>query len=155
MQNYFLNRSSIIAKRATHCYHHIHSCCTATDHITLRWIKNGDDINDESKIKVTHNVRIGISLLEAAHQHEIDLEGACESSLACSTCHVILEDVIYDKLSEPEEEEFDMLDLAFGLTETSRLGCQILVTSSMNNMLITLPTATRNFYIDGHKPQPH
>lgn len=44
-------------------------------------------------------------------------------SLACSTCHVILPDDLYDELDYPEEEEEDMLDLAFGLTPTSRLGC--------------------------------
>ena len=46
------------------------------------------------------------------------LEGACEASLACSTCHVILEPEVYEKLPEPTDEENDMLDLAFGLTET-------------------------------------
>lgn len=63
--------------------------------------------------------KVGQHLLEIAHNNEIDLEGACEASLACSTCHVILEDEIYDQLEEPEEEEEDMLDLAFGLTHTS------------------------------------
>lgn len=47
------------------------------------------------------------------------LPGACEGSLACSTCHVIVEDPsIYAKLSEPTEDELDMLDLAYGLTDT-------------------------------------
>lgn len=44
--------------------------------------------------------------------------GACEKSLACSTCHVILDPEIYDNLPEPEDEENDMLDLAFGLEDT-------------------------------------
>lgn len=44
--------------------------------------------------------------------------GACEGSLACSTCHVICEPEYYDKMEEPSDEENDMLDLAFGLTET-------------------------------------
>jgi ferredoxin len=44
--------------------------------------------------------------------------GACEGSLACSTCHVILEPAVYSQLPEPTDEENDMLDLAFGLTET-------------------------------------
>ena len=67
--------------------------------------------------------REGESLLDVAHNNGIDLEGACESSLACSTCHVILEPAIYDSLGEPCEEEEDLLDLAYGLTHTSRLGC--------------------------------
>jgi len=64
-------------------------------------------------------------MLEVAHRNDIELEGACEGSLACSTCHVIIDDqAVYDALPEPDDDENDMLDLAFGLTETSRLGCQ-------------------------------
>ena len=58
-----------------------------------------------------------------AHLNGVELEGACESSLACSTCHVIMPDAIYDELEEACEEEEDLLDLAYGLTHTSRLGC--------------------------------
>lgn len=136
---------------------HSHSAAdsSSSKHITLRWIKDGEDENDDSNILVTERVPVGISILEAAHRNEIDLEGACESSLACSTCHVILDDDVYEKLEEPEDDEYDLLDVAFGLTETSRLGCQVTIDESMDNMLITLPVATRNFYIDGHKPQPH
>ena len=46
------------------------------------------------------------------------LTGACEGSLACSTCHVILEAEYFEKLPVPQIEEEDMLDLAFGLTRT-------------------------------------
>lgn len=62
---------------------------------------------------------------------------------------------IYDKLTAPTPEEEDLLDLAYGLTQTSRLGCQVKVTKEFENALITLPKATRNFYVDGHKPKPH
>ena len=58
------------------------------------------------------------SLLDVAHANDVELEGACEGSLACSTCHVILDSDVYDALEEPSDEENDMLDLAFGLTET-------------------------------------
>eukprot|EP00483_Globobulimina_turgida_P005391 UN05401 len=161
MQNLLLKRTCFIIKQGYLSNYkyviRLHASNTTNNEscITLRWIKDGDDCNDKSTVIVTTNVAIGISLLEAAHKNGIDLEGACESSLACSTCHVILEDNIYDKLDEPNDDEYDMLDLAFGLKETSRLGCQIILNQSMDNMLITLPTATRNFYIDGHKPQPH
>lgn len=46
-------------------------------------------------------------------------------------------------------------DMAFGLQETSRLGCQITVTESMEGVTLEMPKATRNFYVDGHVPQPH
>lgn len=62
--------------------------------------------------------REGENLLALAHANGVDLEGACEASLACSTCHVILPDQFYDKLEPPVDEENDMLDLAFGLTDT-------------------------------------
>ncbi|MBT4219849.1 MAG: 2Fe-2S iron-sulfur cluster binding domain-containing protein, partial [Rhodospirillaceae bacterium] len=58
----------------------------------------------------------GLSVMEVAHKNDIDLEGACEGSLACSTCHVVVSDEWFDKLDEASEEEEDMLDLAFALT---------------------------------------
>jgi ferredoxin, 2Fe-2S len=87
---------------------------------------------------------VGLSILEVAHQNAVDLEGACEGSLACATCHVILEEKIYNNLGEPSEAEQDMLDLAFGLTHTSRLGCQIILTKDLNGIKVKLPSATRN-----------
>ncbi|KAG0602829.1 hypothetical protein M758_10G044800 [Ceratodon purpureus] len=106
----------------------------------------------EKEIKVP----VGMSMLEAAHQNDIDLEGACEGSLACSTCHVIITDEeLYNKLPEPSDEENDMLDLAFGLTETSRLGCQVIAKPELNGLRLNLPAATRNFAVDGHVPKPH
>ena len=96
--------------------------------------------NDEQEIEA----QVGLSILEIAHMNNIDLEGACEGSLACATCHVVLEQDIYDSLQEPSEEEEDMLDLAFGLTHTSRLGCQVILTKELDGMRIKLPSATRN-----------
>lgn len=87
---------------------------------------------------------VGSSVLEIAHRHGIDLEGACEGSLACSTCHVIVEPEDYDRLDEATEDEEDMLDLAFGLTHTSRLGCQIILTDELDGLTVKLPPATRN-----------
>ncbi|KAD4584908.1 hypothetical protein E3N88_22509 [Mikania micrantha] len=111
-----------------------------------------DKDGEETQIKVP----IGMSMLEAAHQNDIELEGACEGSLACSTCHVIVMDVEqYNKLEDPTDEENDMLDLAFGLTETSRLGCQVIAKPELDGLRLALPAATRNFAVDGYKPKPH
>ncbi|KOS13702.1 ferredoxin [Malassezia pachydermatis] len=93
----------------------------------------------------------GDDLLSIAHEYDIDLEGACEGSIACSTCHVILEEDVYYQLEEPGDDENDMLDLAFGLTDTSRLGCQVHVTRDLDGMIVQLPAATRNMYVDGAK----
>ncbi len=87
---------------------------------------------------------LGLSVLEIAHKHGVDIEGACEGSLACSTCHVIVDKTWYGKLAGATEDEEDMLDLAFGLTETSRLGCQIVMTPALDGLVVKLPAGTRN-----------
>lgn len=89
-------------------------------------------------------VPVGTTVLEAAHNNDIDLEGACEGSLACSTCHVIVDKSHYSKLEQASEDEEDMLDLAFGLTTTSRLGCQITMTKDLDGLTLTVPDETRN-----------
>ena len=90
----------------------------------------------------------GLSILELARKHDIDIEGACEGSLACSTCHVIVDPDDFERLEEPTEDEEDMLDLAFGLTKTSRLGCQIIVTEELDGLTVTLPQETHNMLMD-------
>ena len=87
---------------------------------------------------------VGLSVLEIAHKYGIDIEGACEGSLACSTCHVIVDPEWYEVLADANEDEDDMLDLAFGLTQTSRLGCQIIITEELDGLTVKLPAATRN-----------
>ena len=92
--------------------------------------------------RVTVDAAIGDNLLDIAHDNDIDLEGACGGELACSTCHVILPQEVFDGLPEPDEEEEDMLDLALGLTDTSRLGCQVCVTAEHQNLEVILPEET-------------
>ncbi|KAJ1289813.1 hypothetical protein BS78_02G193500 [Paspalum vaginatum] len=134
------------------------SCTNAT--------ADDNNSNLETKISVTFvdkdgeeklvKVPIGMSMLEAAHENDIELEGACEGSLACSTCHVIVTDVnYYNKMEDPVDEENDMLDLAFGLTETSRLGCQVIASPELDGIRLALPAATRNFAVDGYVAKPH
>jgi 2Fe-2S ferredoxin len=98
--------------------------------------------------RVEVDAPIGLSVLEIAHRNDIDLEGACEGSLACSTCHVIVDPEWFDVLNEPSEDEEDMLDLAFGLTHTSRLGCQIRITEELDGLTVSLPQGTRNMMVD-------
>ncbi len=90
----------------------------------------------------------GLSVLEIAHKNHIDLEGACEGSLACSTCHVIVDKKDFERLEDPTEEEEDMLDLAHGLTHTSRLGCQIIMTDELDGLKVNLPSGTRNINVE-------
>ncbi|CAH0267369.1 ferredoxin family 2Fe-2S iron-sulfur cluster binding protein [Roseomonas sp. CECT 9278] len=87
---------------------------------------------------------LGLSVLEIAHRHGVDIEGACEGSLACSTCHVIVDATWFAKLTKPTEDEEDMLDLAFDLQETSRLGCQLIMTDALDGLTVKLPAGSRN-----------
>lgn len=89
----------------------------------------------------------GLSVLEIAHKNSIPLEGACEGSLACSTCHVVIDPEWYDRLKSATDDEEDMLDLAFGLTHTSRLGCQIMMSDALDGLKVALPSATRNMQV--------
>ena len=82
---------------------------------------------------------VGLSVMEIAHRFDVDIEGACEGSLACATCHVIVDETWFSKLGEPSEDEEDMLDLAFGLKPTSRLGCQIVMTEELDGLVVALP----------------
>jgi 2Fe-2S ferredoxin len=88
---------------------------------------------------------LGLSVLEVAHKHDVDIEGACEGSLACSTCHVIVDAAWFGKLAKPTEDEEDMLDLAFGLEKTSRLGCQIVITEALDGLTVKLPSSVRAY----------
>jgi len=103
-------------------------------------------LNDGTRKEV--DAPVGLSVLEIAHRNDVPLEGACEGSLACSTCHIVVDKDDYERLPEASEDEEDMLDLAFGLTHTSRLGCQITMTEELDGLTVALPTATRNMMVD-------
>lgn len=105
------------------------------------WVTFIDKEGEEHKLAVCK----GDNLLDIAQAHDLEMEGACGGSCACSTCHVIVMDEdYYDKMPEPDDDENDMLDLAFGLTETSRLGCQVKMTEELNGLKVKLPAMTRN-----------
>src|ERR1700741_3811812 len=84
------------------------------------------------------------TLLQLAHANDIDMEGACEGSMACSTCHVVVDAEWYTKLPPPSAAEEDMLHLTYGVTRPSRLGCQIAVTQALDGLTVRLPATTRN-----------
>ena len=87
----------------------------------------------------TIDAEVGTDLMSAAHENDIELEGACGGELACSTCHLVFDPEIYDSLPDKEDEEDDMLDLAFEVTDTSRLGCQITVQENFDGMTVQIP----------------
>ncbi|XP_078530877.1 ferredoxin-2, mitochondrial isoform X2 [Lissotriton helveticus] len=110
---------------------------------------------DRSGQRIPVRGKLGENVLYLAHRYDIDLEGACEASLACSTCHVYVSEEYHSKLPDPDEREEDMLDMAPLLQENSRLGCQVILTKDLEGAVFTLPKITRNFYVDGHVPKPH
>jgi ferredoxin len=95
--------------------------------------------------EVTFEVADGDNLLDIAQSNDLEMEGACGGSCACSTCHVVVaNEEMFDKMEEPSDDENDMLDLAFGLTETSRLGCQVCMSKELDGLVVKLPSMTRN-----------
>ena len=93
------------------------------------------------------DAKLGDTLLDVAWANKVDVEGACEGSLACSTCHLVVDDDWFARLPAADEDEEDMLDLAFGLTRTSRLGCQLTVTEDMDGLVVSLPKEVRNMML--------
>lgn len=103
--------------------------------VELTFVKaNGERIKVKGKV--------GDSLLDVVVNNDIDLDGfgACEGTLTCSTCHLIFKQKDYDALPEkPTDEELDMLDLAYDLTDTSRLGCQIILSEKLDGLEVKVP----------------
>lgn len=89
-------------------------------------------------------VAVGTTILQAAWDNNIDIEGACEGCMACSTCHVIVDDAHFSLLPDPGDEEEDLLDLAWGVRPTSRLGCQVTMTDALDGIQVALPAETNN-----------
>jgi len=110
-------------------------CNESKSKVSVTFIRqNGDRIPVDAKE--------GDSLLDVVVNNNVDIDGfgACEGTLSCSTCHLILKQEDYDKIKDkPNDEELDMLDLAYGLTDTSRLGCQIFLTKQLEGLEIQLP----------------
>ncbi len=89
--------------------------------------------------RVAAEAREGARLLEVAQDAGMPLEGTCEGQMACSTCHVIVEADWFDLLPPASADEEDMLDLAAGVTRTSRLSCQISLTEVLDGLEVRIP----------------
>ena len=87
----------------------------------------------------------GQRLLDVAWAAREPLEGACEGVMACSTCHVIVDTDDFEKLPPASEEEEDLLDLAAHATRTSRLACQIILTTELESLTVRIPPEARNW----------
>ena len=90
----------------------------------------------------------GFSILDIARLNGVDMEGACEGQMACSTCHVIVDPAWISKLPAPSEEEEGLLDLVAGLTQTSRLGCQLTMFEALNGLTLQIPHRKSDFMFE-------
>lgn len=97
-------------------------------------------------VRRMYTTRTGATLLDVARDNDIAIEGTCDGVMACTTCHVIVDGAYFARLAPPSEEEKDMLDLAYGLTPTSRLGCQIIMTEALDGLVVSLPDATHDLF---------
>lgn len=86
----------------------------------------------------------GTNLLDLAQAEGQPLEGACEGQMACSTCHVLVAKKDFDRLPPASEEEDDLLDLAWQVTRTSRLACQIVLTDELGSLTVKMPGGAYN-----------
>ena len=85
------------------------------------------------------NVDEGSTLMEIGRDNNMGLEGTCGGSLSCATCHVYFSDADFARVGQPSDDEMDMLELAFGLTPTSRLGCQIMIDDNLDGLTVKVP----------------
>jgi len=81
----------------------------------------------------------GANLMEVGRDSNMGVEGTCGGSLSCATCHVIFDAQGFALVGGASEDEMDMLDLAYGVEETSRLGCQIKVTDALDGITVRVP----------------
>ncbi|XP_010122657.1 PREDICTED: adrenodoxin-like [Chlamydotis macqueenii] len=107
---------------------------SSADQVTVHFINRDGE-------RLTATAKEGESLLDVVVNQNLAIDGfgACEGTLACSTCHLIFEKDAFQKLDAISDEELDMLDLAYGLTETSRLGCQVCIKKSMDGLTVRVP----------------
>ena len=90
----------------------------------------------------SYDVAAGLTLLDVARIHDLEIEGACGGSMACATCHIVVEDAFVDLLPAPSAEEEDMLDLAAEVQANSRLGCQVRLTEALDGLTVAVPRTT-------------
>lgn len=98
----------------------------------------------DGRIVAETDAEPGQSLLRVCQNLGLPLEGTCEGSMACSTCHVLIAADDLAKLPAPGALEEDMLDFTAHVGPTSRLSCQIELTSDLQSLELTLPPGHNN-----------
>ena len=86
--------------------------------------------------------REGESVMQVLRGAGLPVAGECNGSMACATCHVVVDPVWAARLEAPCEDEEAALDVLFSLTATSRLGCQIRLCGELDGIVLNLPPRT-------------
>lgn len=81
----------------------------------------------------------GDTVMQLARAAGVPGFGECNGSLACATCHVVVDPAWSGRLAPPVEDEEAMLDTVFDLTPSSRLSCQIRLTPALDGLRVSLP----------------
>ncbi|XP_052420768.1 adrenodoxin-like [Carassius gibelio] len=157
----FLQRASVMRNAAHQTFSHARAFpqrVTASRRINTSTSLRAEEkvtvhfLNRDGK-RITAKALTGESLLDVVVNNDLDIDGfgACEGTLACSTCHLIFEEAVYKKLGAVSDEEMDMLDLAYGLTDTSRLGCQVCLRKELEGMILRVPDVISDARVDSEK----
>jgi 2Fe-2S ferredoxin len=96
---------------------------------------------DDDGTRTSLQVAAGTSVKDAAIDNGLDgIVAECGGNLMCATCHVYVEEDWIDALPAPEpEEEFMLSETTSPRAETSRLGCQLIITEELNGLTIRFP----------------
>ena len=90
----------------------------------------------------TFKIESNKTILDLSRAENLDIEGSCDGSMACSTCHVIIHKDWVTKLPAPCIDEKEMLSLLPNYSENSRLGCQVVITDKLEGLQFSLPKGT-------------
>ena len=89
----------------------------------------------------TINVENGLTVMEGAVQNDIPgIDADCGGGMSCATCHVYVNDEWLHKLPKKEDGEEDMLDMAFEPKKNSRLSCQLIVSDTLDGLVVNVPS---------------
>lgn len=81
----------------------------------------------------------GLSVMEAIRDNGFDeLLALCGGCCSCATCHVYIDPAFADKVAPMSEDENDLLDSSDHRNETSRLSCQVQLTSALDGLRVTI-----------------
>ena len=93
--------------------------------------------NKKHVVEVPNNM----SVMEGAIQNNISgIDADCGGSMACATCHVYVDEKWFNKLEKKEEDEEDMLDMAYQPNKFSRLSCQLIVSNELDGLILRMPS---------------